>query len=230
MTFQHRAGVSPYTSSFDFAETCVFDKQSPGPFHCGLHCCRHPFSRSYGVNMPSSLTTLLPLALGFSPHLPVSVCGTGAFYIPHTFSRHHFLLLPYSNFSPFRPGRPAPGSEFHVVSVCLNSRRLRNFYRMCIDYAFRPRLSSRLTQGGRTCPWKPSIFGHYDSHAILATHSGILTSILSTAAYAATSPCMERSPTPYLIQIQPKLRLYTLAPLNLRRNITRLVSYYALFK
>ena len=27
--------------------------------------------------MPSSLTTLLPPALGFSPHLPVSVCGTG---------------------------------------------------------------------------------------------------------------------------------------------------------
>ena len=27
--------------------------------------------------MPSSLTTLLPLALGFSPHLPVSVYGTG---------------------------------------------------------------------------------------------------------------------------------------------------------
>ena len=25
----------------------------------------------------TSLTTLLPLALGFSPHLPVSVCGTG---------------------------------------------------------------------------------------------------------------------------------------------------------
>ena len=35
LTFQHRAGVSPYTSSFDFAETCVFDKQSPGPIHCG---------------------------------------------------------------------------------------------------------------------------------------------------------------------------------------------------
>ena len=38
---------------------------------------RHPFSRSYGVILPSSLTTLLPSALGFSPHLPVSVCGTG---------------------------------------------------------------------------------------------------------------------------------------------------------
>ena len=35
LTFQHRAGVSPYTSPFGFAETCVFDKQSPGPFHCG---------------------------------------------------------------------------------------------------------------------------------------------------------------------------------------------------
>ena len=35
LTFQHRAGVSPYTSSYDLAETCVFDKQSPGPIHCG---------------------------------------------------------------------------------------------------------------------------------------------------------------------------------------------------
>ena len=35
LTFRHRAGVSPYTSSFDFAETCVFAKQSPGPIHCG---------------------------------------------------------------------------------------------------------------------------------------------------------------------------------------------------
>ena len=35
LAFPHRAGVSPYTSSYDFAETCVFDKQSPGPIHCG---------------------------------------------------------------------------------------------------------------------------------------------------------------------------------------------------
>ena len=34
LTFQHRAGVSPYTSSFDLAETCVFDKQLPGPILC----------------------------------------------------------------------------------------------------------------------------------------------------------------------------------------------------
>ena len=36
LTFQHRAGVTPYTSSFDLAESCVFAKQSLGPFHCGL--------------------------------------------------------------------------------------------------------------------------------------------------------------------------------------------------
>ena len=38
---------------------------------------RHPFSRSYGVILPNSLTMLLPSALGFSPHPPVSVYGTG---------------------------------------------------------------------------------------------------------------------------------------------------------
>ena len=62
---------------------------------------RHPFSRSYGVNLPSSLTTLLPMALGFSPHLPVSVCGTGSTTNPHGFSRHklhplRLIRLDYS--------------------------------------------------------------------------------------------------------------------------------------
>ena len=38
-----------------------------------------PFSLSYGVILPSSLTTLLPPAFGFSPHPPVSVYGTGTY-------------------------------------------------------------------------------------------------------------------------------------------------------
>ena len=37
---------------------------------------RHPFSRSYGANLPSSLTRVLSSALAFSASLPVSVCGT----------------------------------------------------------------------------------------------------------------------------------------------------------
>ncbi len=34
LTFRHRAGVRPYTSSRDFAEPCVFSKQSPPPRLC----------------------------------------------------------------------------------------------------------------------------------------------------------------------------------------------------
>src|SRR2546426_437357 len=35
LTFRHRAGVSPYTSAFALAETCVFSKQSLSPILCG---------------------------------------------------------------------------------------------------------------------------------------------------------------------------------------------------
>ena len=35
-TFPHWSRVTPYTSSFDLAESCVFAKQSAGPFLCGL--------------------------------------------------------------------------------------------------------------------------------------------------------------------------------------------------
>ena len=34
LTYEHWAGLSPYTSSFDFAETCIFDKQSLGVVSC----------------------------------------------------------------------------------------------------------------------------------------------------------------------------------------------------
>src|SRR5688572_23805238 len=34
---------------------------------------RHPLSRSYGVNLPSSFTRVLSSALGYAPRLPVSV-------------------------------------------------------------------------------------------------------------------------------------------------------------
>ena len=117
LTFRHRAGVSPYTSSFDLAETCVFAKQSPGPILCGSF--EHPFSLSYGVNLPSSLTTLLPLALESSSCLPVSVCGTGAlaFLMPFLATGHR--RLPYYNFGPLRPGLPTPGSGYPNVSACL---------------------------------------------------------------------------------------------------------------
>ena len=35
VTFWHWPGISPYTSPYGFAETCVFDKQSLELFCCG---------------------------------------------------------------------------------------------------------------------------------------------------------------------------------------------------
>ena len=84
LTFRHRAGVRPYTSSCDLAESCVFGKQSLPPILCNppqlraqaRHQQGHTFSRSYGINLPSSLARVLPSALEFSSHPPESVYGT----------------------------------------------------------------------------------------------------------------------------------------------------------
>ena len=159
----------------------------------------------------------------------MSVCSTGTLTIYtklfSPLSKNTSLLI----FVPLRPGQPTPGLFPFNVSLSLNLRWLRNLNRMCIDYAFRPRLSSRLTRSGRTFLLKPEAFGHYDSHIILATHSGILTPMQSTAAFATTSPRIRRSPT-NIPEVYSQASVYSLAPLNFRRKITRPVSYYALFK
>ena len=91
LTFQHRAGVSTYTSALAFADTCVFAKQSLEPILCDRCFHRHPFSRSYGVILPSSLTRVLPFVSGFSPRPPASVSGTGSFGYTSCFSRQREL-------------------------------------------------------------------------------------------------------------------------------------------
>ena len=50
----------------------------PGPILCALPFDRDPFSRSYGVNLPSSLTVNLSSASVYSTQPPVSVYGTGS--------------------------------------------------------------------------------------------------------------------------------------------------------
>jgi hypothetical protein len=98
VTFRHRAGVSPYTSSFDFAETCVFGKQSLGPFHCG-HLELESAKDSH-----STVAPLLPKLRGHFAeflfegssdrlgilYLPTCVgFGTGTSHLPRRFSRRH---------------------------------------------------------------------------------------------------------------------------------------------
>ena len=151
-----------------------------------------PFSRSYGDILPSSLAMLLPSALGSSPHPPVSVYGTGMYHAIAAFLDGSSTLfattpsLPVTG-SPYTAAfptvqiprlDPAP-SRARASSPCPHSsvsQGCRNLNLLSIDYAFRPRLRSRLTQGRSALPWIPWIFGLEDSHLHLATHSGILSS------------------------------------------------------
>ncbi len=104
----------------------------------------------------------------------------------------------------------------------------RNINRLCIDYAFRPRLSSRLTLGGRAFPRNPWAFGGGDSHPSLATHASILTRVRSTEVHTPTSTQTRRSATPRLLE--GAASAVCLAPLHYPRRITRPVSCYALFQ
>ena len=137
LTFQHRAGVSPYTSSFDFAETCVFDKQLPGPILCGLLSQAPLLPKLRGhfaefLNYPSPvglriffLSTCVGLRygrLGYPSRL----------FSPY--SMHASLLV----FGPFRPGLPSPGSCPSYVSSRLNPSAATEFP----PYVHRLRLSA----------------------------------------------------------------------------------------
>ena len=73
--------------------------------------------------------------------------------------------------------------------------RYGNINPSSIDYARRPRLRSRLTQGGPAWPWNPWSYGAGDSHPSIATHACILTPAPSTPGHPAASPGAGRSPT-----------------------------------
>ena len=139
-----------------------------------LHPQGHSFSRSYGVNMPSSLTMVLPIASVCSTCPPVSVLVRAPASLPRGFSRKHGL----ADFSiSFRlASQDTCTADFHAMlptrfhgdvqnparlpfcvtpSVMALDRRYRNVRLLCIGYAFRPRLSSRLTLGGLALPRNP---------------------------------------------------------------------------
>ncbi len=79
-----------------------------------------PFSRSYGTNLPSSLTTLLPLALESSSHLPVSVCGTGILYIHKAFLACFQTCFP-TIFRSLTPGATIARVRLQESVLWLNS-------------------------------------------------------------------------------------------------------------
>src|SRR5215207_439130 len=126
LTFRHRAGVTPYTSTFVLAECCVFDKQLQPPITCDLVQLREQVPSPIKAYLlpklryqfaeflnPSSLKRLSRL----SAHPPVSVCGTVCYclklrgfswkrgidhFSPHGTSSSHLGIEP-----PDLPGGPS---------------------------------------------------------------------------------------------------------------------------
>jgi hypothetical protein len=199
----------------------------------GLHRKGPSFSRSYGCNLPSSLTIVLPISLVFSTCPPASVWGTGAISThcwaflgsigsvtssidsasrlrlygatlitsPYTLTprlpSRGFTYLPASPFSyprPVRKIRLATASSLPTPGWA-RIWRYWNINQLCIDYASRPRLSSRLTLGGLAFPRNPWAFGGGVSHPSFATHACILTRCRSTSVHTAASLLHRRSPT-----------------------------------
>ena len=170
--------------------------------------------------MPSSLTILLPSALGFSPHPPVSVFGTGRYETIAAFLGKWILVLRYFYFAPHHVFAlmhvlsahrlPRLNRYFHsrlTLSFRVLARSVHigygNLNPLSIDYASRPRLRSRLTQGRSALPWKPWIFGREDSHLALATHSGILPSRSSTSSHKSGFFGFGNAPLPLIFSINP---------------------------
>ena len=135
--------------------------------------------------MPSSLARVLSRALGFSPHLPVSVYGTGSMSsrlegflgsmesVPSL--NKELPITPQLNNSTDLPILKCLHAWTHIHQCAAhillrhlitqtNSSRYRNINLLSIDFPFRVHLRSRLTLGGRTFPRKPWVFGGHDSH------------------------------------------------------------------
>ena len=139
--------------------------------------------------------------------------------------------LPVRGFSCV-PGSPlSPGSIPGIASsVCPHSSvtwQGRILHLLSIGYGFRPHLRPRLSQGRSALPWNPWIFGLKDSHFHLATRSGILSPVLSTAPSGTASSCTRCSPTNVYHSIASAARF---SPGHFRRRASRLVSCYALFE
>jgi hypothetical protein len=106
----------------------------------------------------------------------------GLGYLPASHLLSRSLHQMGSHAAPQRPpkGRSRLGMLSTPGFVWAVLRRYGNINPLSIDYACRPRLRSRLTQGGLAWPWNPWSSGGRVSHPAFATHACILTRVTST--------------------------------------------------
>ncbi len=158
-----------------------------------------PYSEVTGVNLPSSLTTLLPVGLRIF-FLPTCV-GLRYGHLRYTrsfsrllSSRTSVLIFPSISTRTntwLRPSKSVPALKFSVGTEYSPT----SVHRLRLGLTLAP----PPTWSGRTFLQKPEVSGHDDSHIIRATHSGILTSVTTNIAYAIVSPLTQRSPTPHKV-------------------------------
>ena len=106
------------------------------------------------------------------------------------------------------PAEPPPSVAPSVVAP---RARCRNVCLLRVGYAYRPRLSPRLTLGGLALPRKPRVHGGRVTLSSLATHASILTPMRSTVGRPPASPPMGSSPTDSVNQ-NPAASVSSLAP------------------
>jgi hypothetical protein len=153
--------------------------------------------------LPSSLTRVISITLVFSTCPPVSVLVRARAVSLEAFlggmaSGTRRLIASWHRTSGYAasdlPGATPtclPQDDHRLGSLSLprppigqlTATWYRNINLLAIDYAFRPRLRSRLTLSRRTLLRNPWAIGGEDSHLSFVTHAGILTSQASTAGF-----------------------------------------------
>ena len=153
--------------------------------------------------MPSSLTRVISITLVFSTCPPVSVLVRARgisledFLGGMAFGTRRLTASCHHTSGYAGPDLPWPTptclaqDDHRLGSLSLPRPPIgqmiptwyRNINLLSIDYAFRPRLRSRLTLSRRTLLRKPWTIGGGDSHPSFVTHAGILTSRASTAGF-----------------------------------------------
>ena len=113
----------------------------------------------------------------------------------HITSSHYMADFPTILVPRLYRDNPSPAPALLTCPHSSVILQYRNINLLSIGYGSRPHLRSRLTQGRSALPWKPWIFGLEDSHLYLATHSGILSSMQSTAPSGTASFRMQCSST-----------------------------------
>jgi hypothetical protein len=157
--------------------------------------------------LPSSLTRVISITLVFSTCPPVSVLEQARAFSLEAFlggmaSGTRRLYASWHRTSgyaaPDLPGATPtclPQDNHRLGSLSLprppvgqaEATWYRNIYLLAIDYAFRPRLRSRLTLSRRTILRKPWTIGGGDTHPTFVTHAVIHTSSRSTGPYDTAS-------------------------------------------